>query len=270
MRRAFWYHLGAVAILGLSGWLTTREVMDVPAGVLGTRFFGYGALTLLALALMVGPLARLAPGVFRWLVPARRALGVWSAVAAGIHFLFVLQMLEFHGVDKLRDVYLRPVPISQSIVYVASDPGPLYSDWTRAVNWTGTGAAAILIFLALTSSDTVERWLGAQAWKHLQRQVYTAAALVTCHFGLMWAQRLKGSPPKLAYGWWLLAAAFLLQFAGVARTVLTYRRHQARSPAPTASRPPQPPAGDGTSRPSSRTDPPAASGPTRPPAGIGT
>ncbi|MFO7173782.1 MAG: ferric reductase-like transmembrane domain-containing protein [Bacillota bacterium] len=267
MRRAVWHHLGAVAILGLSGLLTTRGVWDLSAEVVGTRFFGYGALTLLALALMAGPLARLAPGVFPWLVPARRALGIWSAVAAGIHFLFVIQMLEFYGVEKLQDLYLRP-PLTAPSIISSSDINPFYSDWTRAVNWTGTGAAAILIFLALTSSDTMERWLGAQAWKHLQRQVYTAAALVTCHFGLMWAQRLKSSPPKLAYGWWLLAAAFVLQLAGVAHTVLTYRRHQARSPGSTSSRPTQPPAAGNPPRPANPTqpaNPPHSASPTHPP-----
>lgn len=242
------HHVWAVAILLAAGLSTTVTLPthgpaaprtwgifppeQVP-GTVGTRFFGYGALVLLSLALAMGPLARLQPRRFARLIPYRRAVGIWSALAGVIHLLFVLQLVSWDFYAKTwLTLFVRPnvwfTETGGRMVryYVALEP-------VSVVAWTGLLALALLLVVALVSNDRAQRFLGQASWKLVQQWSYTAFLFVTLHLLVMrYAGKLKLSPPLVRWAFWALGATALLQFAGFCYTV--YKR-RGRSGADTAA-----------------------------------
>jgi DMSO/TMAO reductase YedYZ heme-binding membrane subunit len=229
------YHVAAATLLAIVGIGTVWGVRALPMpGVLGVRAFGYGSLVLLALALMIGPLARLWPKRCGWLMPARRAVGIWSALAAGLHLWFVLRYVRGWSRDWLTLVaqeHRRPrlppepgtglPPADQMVTFYTFRMG----DHLAVVSLFGYAAFAVLLVILLVSNDRMQRFLGQSSWKLIQQQAYIAFAFVAGHILLMkFGVKLKGSPPLLAWAPWLLLAVVLLQAAGFAHTVWKRRR----------------------------------------------
>lgn len=216
MRQGWIYHAAAAVILLITG-LWTASGPKFSASLMGLRAFGYGSLVLLCLALIMGPLARLWPTVFGRVLPGRRAAGIWSAMAAVVHLLYVLQFLK----TPLTKLFTRP-DFGQ-----APHMGPIY-DQVTIVSLFGLGALVILAVIALVSNDPAQRWLGPSSWKLVQQQAYTAFALVAGHLLVMrFGGKLKGTLPLLRWAPWLLVAVVMLQIAGFLHTV--WKRRKART-----------------------------------------
>jgi methionine sulfoxide reductase heme-binding subunit len=93
----------------------------------------------------------------------RRALGLYTFLYAGIHFLL------FVGVDY-----------QFNLEFILADTGK------KPFAWVGLAALLILLALAATSFQWAMRRLGKN-WKRLHRLVYLAGVLVVIHFA--WAKK---------------------------------------------------------------------------------
>lgn len=112
---------------------------------------------LLILALMITPLRMLAPEWrwLRWLLQQRRAIGVAAFGYAALHLYFYLLSME-----TIRNIL---------------------AEFLALGIWTGWGAIAIFLPLALTSNDRAVSLMGSR-WKSLHRLAYVAAALTLLHW----------------------------------------------------------------------------------------
>lgn len=204
-------HLAGPLPLALLAWdvatdnLTVNPIQDI------TLRTGKPALAFLVLSLACTPLNTLFR--FRGALRVRRALGLYSFLYAGLHFL------TFVGLDYGFD----PQRIYEAI-------------FEKRYALVGFAAFLLLLPLAVTSTRGWMRRLGKD-WTRLHKLVYLAAPLVVVHY--LWLVKSDIREP-LAYG---LAVALLLaarvpavrQFAGT----LAHRRR----PSPTP-RPPSRPAPD--------------------------
>lgn len=136
------------------------------------RFLGDWALRFLLLTLAITPLCKLG----RWpsLMRYRRMLGLFCFFYASLHlssYLVLDQFFDWAAIAK--DIVKRRYILIGTIVF------------------------ALLLPLAVTSTDRMVRRLGAPSWKKLHRLVYPAAILAVLHFALM----VKGPPVEPAlYG----------------------------------------------------------------------
>lgn len=217
-------HLYAALLLTAVAVLSIVGMKKPEPGVLGTRAFGYGSLVLLSCALMIGPLSRLWPRKLSWLIPHRRAVGIWSAIAGVIHLLYVLQLVAhpvfgrtwltlflssaLHYDGEWHEVYrLRPL------------------DNVTTLAWVGLIALLLLVLVALVSNRSSEGFLGHAAWKLIQQQAYTAMLFVSLHILIMrFGTKSKISPALLWWAPWLLLLVLLLQIAGFVATVAKTKR----------------------------------------------
>jgi len=112
---------------------------------------------LLVVALALTPLSILfqRSAALRWLLARRRAFGVAAFGYAALHLLFYV--LDMGGVP------------------------PMLGEVALPGIWTGWAALALLLPLALTSSDSAMRAL-KRGWKRLQRLAYPAAILTFAHW----------------------------------------------------------------------------------------
>lgn len=222
------HHAVALLVLSAGAWMGLAGLPDLaPKESLGVRAFGYGALLLLGVTLAIGPLARLQPRLFSRLLPYRRATGIWSAVSALHHLLYMPTLvgnyrLTLWSIFGTRTTY--PGGTSQFSVAI----------WDRMVGhlplmaWTGGIALAILLVIALVSNDGMQRWLGQSTWKLVQQQAYTAFVFVALHILTMkYVAKLKTTPPLLWWAPWLLLIVAGLQFAGFVYTVWKKRSDRA-------------------------------------------
>lgn len=116
---------------------------------------GLWAVRLLLITLAVTPLRRLPR--LGWLIRLRRMLGLYAFFYASLHLL----------------VYLV---LDQGLM-----PGLILTDLGRPYILVGYAAVALLIPLAVTSTDGMMRRLGRR-WKQLHRLVYVVAVLAVAHY----------------------------------------------------------------------------------------
>lgn len=151
------------------------------------RFLGDWAIRVLLLALAVSPAARLFQ--LAGLMALRRPIGLWAFAYACLH------LASYLGMDLLLD---------------------WHAFWQDLVKRTyislGMAALALLLPLALTSSQAMIKRLGARRWRRLHRLVYPAAMLAVLHHGLM----VKG----------VQAAPFI--HGGILALLLGYRLYASR------------------------------------------
>jgi methionine sulfoxide reductase heme-binding subunit len=149
-------HLGALFPLGWLVWdyllgnFSVNPIQDV------TLRTGKAALVLLVLSLACTPANSLLG--FRQAISVRRALGLYAAFYASIHFLI------FIGLDYAFDWGLMRLEVVDK-PYV----------------WVGLSALTVLLLLAATSTRGWKVRLGKN-WKRLHRLVYPASILVIIHF----------------------------------------------------------------------------------------
>lgn len=143
--------LGVLSWRGLAGALGANPVEEV------LHETGIWALRLLLVTLAITPLRRLTG--WGWLLRFRRMIGVSAFVYALLHFL------TFVVVDQGLDL----AEIAGSVV-------------KRPYITVGFTALALLVPLAVTSTDGMVRRLGGRRWKRLHRLVYVIAVLACLHY----------------------------------------------------------------------------------------
>ncbi|HYW02967.1 MAG TPA: protein-methionine-sulfoxide reductase heme-binding subunit MsrQ [Gammaproteobacteria bacterium] len=156
---------------------------------------GLWAVRLLLVTLAVTPLRRLPR--MGWLIRLRRMLGLYAFFYALAHLL----------------VYLV---LNQGLV-----PALILADLGRPYILAGYAAVALLIPLAVTSTDGMMRRLGRR-WKRLHRLVYPAAILAVAHYLMLVKLDLR---PPLTYAGLL---ALLLGWRLVRYAARRLRRHRAQ------------------------------------------
>lgn len=149
--------------LGPILWLAYRGIV----GQLGVnpietviRYLGDWALRFLLIALAVTPV-RILTG-YTPVARVRRMLGLFAFTYV------VLHMLAYIGLDRLFDW------------------GELYKDVVKRIYITvGMAAFAMLLPLAITSTDAMVRRLGGRTWRRLHKLVYLAGIAAVIHYALM-------------------------------------------------------------------------------------
>jgi sulfoxide reductase heme-binding subunit YedZ len=121
------------------------------------RSLGTWTLTLLLITLCITPLRRLTG--WNSLIRVRRLLGLFAFFYAGLHFLAYAGVDQFFDLTAiLADVVKRP--------YIT----------------VGFTCLVLLIPLAVTSTNAVQRRLGGRRWLLLHRLVYLIAAGGVLHY----------------------------------------------------------------------------------------
>jgi sulfoxide reductase heme-binding subunit YedZ len=141
-------------VLGLEGQLGANPIERI------IRYLGDWALRFLLIALAVTPL-RLVTG-WLWVARLRRMLGLFAFTYV------VLHMLAYVGLDQIFDF------------------AAIWKDILKRIYITlGMAALAMLIPLAVTSTDGMVRRMGGRAWRLLHRLVYPAGVAGVIHYFLM-------------------------------------------------------------------------------------
>jgi sulfoxide reductase heme-binding subunit YedZ len=119
--------------------------------------FGYWTLVFVLLALVPTPLQRLSG--WTWIAPHRRMIGLFAFFYACLH------VATYVGIDQFFDWRAIVADVVK-----------------RKFITIGMLAFALLVPLALTSTDGSVRRLGYARWKRLHRLVYAAALCGVVHF----------------------------------------------------------------------------------------
>lgn len=157
-KRLVWINGGVP--LALLTWDALRGDLGANPVNFAIRTTGILSLAFLVLTMAVTPTLWLT----RWnrLGPMRRVFGLYAFYYAAIHFsLFVF-------FDRM------------------GNPWDVLSEIThRTYLLVGSVGLAIMVPLAVTSTDRMIRWMGPKRWKWLHRSAYVAAAAGTLHFFLL-------------------------------------------------------------------------------------
>lgn len=221
--RHFWVVvLAAVSVLALAGSRAEWSPMHQ-----WNRAFGDASLLLVALAMAIGPLARLWPGARRFL-PWRRELGVWGTLLAVVHTLIILDGWLQWNLIRMVGYELHP-GLGQ---YVMLQHG------FGLANVVGVLALGYGVVLAASSNDRSQRLLGASVWKFLQQGAYVLWALAlthTAYFLYLHFQDFHRRVPDPNWFQWPFAGLVLLvaslQLAAFWKTWKSKRRGRAYSSA---------------------------------------
>jgi sulfoxide reductase heme-binding subunit YedZ len=157
--------------------------------------FGWWTLVFVLLALTPTPLQAL----FGWKWPARRRrmIGLFAFFYACLH------LATYVGVDQFFDVRAILLDVVK-----------------RKFITIGMLAFALLVPLALTSTDGWVRRLGYVRWKRLHRLVYVAATCGVIHF--VWRVKADLREPLIFAG--ILAALFVARLVAYGRRSVSSRR----------------------------------------------
>jgi sulfoxide reductase heme-binding subunit YedZ len=150
-------------------WLTASGQLVEPLEFI-THGTGDWTLYFLCITLAVTPLRRLTQS--NWLIRLRRMLGLFVFFYAALHFTTFLWFDHFFDVEEMwKDVLKRP--------FIT----------------VGFGAFLLLIPLAVTSTNAMQRRLGGKRWLWLHRLVYLIAPLAILHFWWMKAGKHNFTQP---------------------------------------------------------------------------
>jgi len=195
--------LAALCIIGFVGVFIALAQVLPPAGeapdiaVSLIRATGFGAITLLHLILLIGPVCRLWPRALP-LLYNRRHLGVMTFCIALLHALAVVGY--YHGFGEMN-------PFVSLLVNTArAEPVPF--------EYFGIGALAIMFVLASTSHDYWLKNLTPVVWKRLHMLVYVAYFLLVAHVGFGYLQGDAGFVSTALMGAGVLLVVGLQLIAG--------------------------------------------------------
>jgi len=134
------------------------------------RAFGDASLVLLAMAMAIGPLARLwRPGTV--LLQWRREIGIWGFAAGLVYGGFILVGWVDWEWQRIFGLQLHPGLLQ----YVMVEKG------FGLANAIGILALIYALALALMSNDLSQRWMGMSVWKFMQQGAYILWILVLGH-----------------------------------------------------------------------------------------
>lgn len=208
--------LGRHLALGALSAILITLVVTVLGGE-GARVFrlsmgtAYASLALLAWALLVGPWNVIRRRANPVSTDLRRDIGIWGAGLGIVHMVFGLQV---HLPGRMLEYFLWARSAGHRI--------PFRYDIAGVTNWSGLGAAIILLGLAAISNDVSLRRFGARRWKSLQRWNYAAFALIALH-GAVYQLLEKRTPG------WVVTYALVLVVV-LATQVHGLRTHGERRP----------------------------------------
>ncbi len=162
----------------------------------------YAGLTMLAVALVLGPLNLLRQRPNPVSTDLRRDVGLWAGLCGVVHTVAGLQV---HMRGDLRRYFFPGAngsPISRS------------TEAFVTANHLGLIAALLLLFLMLLSNDIALKTLGVSRWKWFQRSSYVVFGLVVLHGALY--QLLEKRRVGLVFAFLVVSGfAVLFQAAGV-------------------------------------------------------
>jgi sulfoxide reductase heme-binding subunit YedZ len=157
-----WYLVLVVAAipLGLVVWRVLTDNAGANPIEYTIRFLGDWALRYLLLGLAITPVRKLTG----WTAPARfrRMIGVWAFVYVALHLSAYVGLDHFFDWAEIGDDILR-----------------------RPYITIGMLAFALLIPLAVTSTNAMIRRLGGYAWARLHKLAYPIAVLGVIHYLLL-------------------------------------------------------------------------------------
>jgi sulfoxide reductase heme-binding subunit YedZ len=163
------------------GWLGYQDALGPNPIEFLIRSLGTWTLTLLLATLAVTPLRRLSG--FNALIRVRRMLGLFAFFYACLHFLAYVGLDQFFDMRAiLADIAKRP--------YIT----------------VGFTCLVLLVPLAVTSTNAMQRRLGGRRWQQLHRLVYLIAAGGVVHY--LWLVKKDITQPVL-YGLVLLVLLIL-------------------------------------------------------------
>ena len=163
--------VSALLPLLINVWLAAQDRLGANPIESLTRSSGDWTLYFLALTLAITPLRRLSGQ--HWLQSMRRMLGLFAFFYACLHFTTFVWFDHFFDLAEIgRDV------------------------WKRPFITVGFAALLLLIPLAVTSTNAMQRRLGRQ-WSQLHRLVYGVALLALLHFWWMRAGKQNFAEPIL-------------------------------------------------------------------------
>jgi sulfoxide reductase heme-binding subunit YedZ len=169
--RTWWQrHLIVVFISVLGTWLFLESRAEWSAMHRWNRAIGDMSLVLVALAMALGPMARLWRRFTRYL-PYRRELGVYAIVLALVHAIIIL--FGWVTLDLMRLFGFEFHPGLQEYVMV--------NQGFALANLIGLIALIYGIVLAITSNDLSQRLLGSGVWKYIQQGTYILWWLSVTH-----------------------------------------------------------------------------------------
>ena len=161
-----------LAISALAGYLLLLSRAEWSEMHRYNRALGDLSMLLLAMAMAIGPLARLfSARIFRKLLPYRRELGIYAVLAATIHTIIIL--LGWVELDFARLFGFEWHPQLQR--YVMLQQGFALG------NIIGIAALLYGFVLAGTSNDFSQRKLGPSVWKYIQQGAYVLWWLAVMH-----------------------------------------------------------------------------------------
>ena len=167
---------------GYAGQLGANPIETITHGT------GEWALRFLLITLAMTPLRRMTGSP--WPIRVRRMLGLFAFFYATLHLFTYLWLDQFFWWEEiLRDIAKRP--------FIT----------------VGMLAFALLLPLAVTSTNAMMRRLGGARWKRLHRLAYVIPALGVLHF--LWVVKADTLEP-LVYGL-VLAALLALRLPWMAR-----------------------------------------------------
>ncbi len=186
------------------------------------RAIGDMSLVLVALSMVIGPLARLFPKL-RFAIPWRRESGIYGVLLAGIHTYIILagwvewDLIRLFGYEQL-----------QTGIYVMLQQG------FSLANIIGIIALLYGLVLALSSNDWSQRKLSGSVWKFLQQSAYVLWMLIVIHTGYFLYLHFQDFHRAVPEPNWaqmpfavLVGLVTLLQFAAFSST---WRSRRARGP----------------------------------------
>jgi sulfoxide reductase heme-binding subunit YedZ len=163
--------VSALLPLLINVWLAAQDRLGANPIESLTRSSGDWTLYFLALTLAITPLRRLSGQ--HWLQAMRRMLGLFAFFYACLHFTTFIWFDHFFDLAEIgRDV------------------------WKRPFITIGFAALVLLIPLAVTSTDAMQRRLGRR-WSQVHRLVYGVALLALLHFWWMRAGKQNFAEPIL-------------------------------------------------------------------------
>jgi len=163
--------VSALLPLLINVWLAAQDRLGANPIESLTRSSGDWTLYFLTLTLAITPLRRLSGQ--HWLQALRRMLGLFAFFYACLHFTTFIWFDHFFDLAEVgRDV------------------------WKRPFITIGFAALLLLIPLAVTSTDAMQRRLGRR-WSQLHRLVYGVALLALLHFWWMRAGKQNFAEPIL-------------------------------------------------------------------------
>lgn len=156
--------------LALLAWDAWHDALGANPIEFITRALGVWALRLLLLTLAISPLKRLTG--LTWLMRLRRMLGLYVFFYAILHLTAYLWLDQFFDWQTIaKDILKRPF-----ITF-------------------GMSAFALLIPLALTSSNAMMKRVGGKRWQQLHRLVYAIAVIGVVHY--WWLVKLDVTRPAI-------------------------------------------------------------------------